>query len=103
MESRKRRKYSRIYCRHCELHVCKSTWYIHHCQYYDSVKGQWTKDSHTSQDNTEPDFNFESSDEDGKPDVAEDNSLANDGSEYDGFEFSDVSDEKLVSDSYLIV
>ena len=57
MESRKRRKYCKIYCPHCE-HVSKPTWYLHHSQYYDSIKGLWTKDSHTSQDNTEPDFDL---------------------------------------------
>ena len=58
----KKRKYNKLYCPHCELEVSKSTWYVHHSQFYDQVNKTWLKDVRRTTE-ADQDFNFGSSDE----------------------------------------
>ena len=56
----KKRKYSALYCPHCDSKVSKSTWYEHHRQYYDPVNKKWLNDVRRSAD-AERDFDFNGS------------------------------------------
>ena len=58
----KRRKFNKLYCQHCEQEVSKSTWYVHHGQFYDKVRKTWRKDPGLTS-TPEQDFHFGSSDE----------------------------------------
>ena len=58
----KRRKFNKLYCQHCEQEVSKSTWYVHHNQFYDEVRKTWRKDPSLTS-TPEQDFDFGSSDE----------------------------------------
>lgn len=58
----KRRKYNKLYCPHCEQEVSKSTWYVHHSQFYDEVRKSWRKEN-TSIAMPDQEFDFGSSDE----------------------------------------
>ena len=58
----KRRKYNKLYCPHCEQEVSKSTWYVHHSQFYDERRKTWQKDPSLTV-LPDQDFDFGSSDE----------------------------------------
>lgn len=66
----KRRKFNKLYCQRCEQEVSKSTWYVHHNQYYDKVRKTWRKDPCLTS-TPKQDFDFGSSDETEDVDVEE--------------------------------
>ena len=50
---------SNYYCPHCKKPVSKSTWYLHHSQYFHKCSKTWDTES-SSTTTTERDFVFES-------------------------------------------
>lgn len=67
---KKQRNYKNIYCPHCNKEVSKSTWYLHHSQYYNQRRKTWEKANDSIQD-ISADFNFGPESPD-RPDVYED-------------------------------
>lgn len=49
----KKRKYSRLYCPHCQDYVSKSTWYSHHCSFFNAFSKQWVTASSLETNNVE--------------------------------------------------
>ena len=51
----KKRKYSKLYCPHCDKEVSKSTWYKHYSRFFNATTNQWIK-----QYSNNNDFDFQS-------------------------------------------